>query len=78
VAQPAMGEAVAALHRRCVRVRYLGSYPRSAAPETEQPGVNGGSGKRTAPVTEPVNGYAADRFAEAAAWLAGVRAGTMA
>ncbi|HEY0574484.1 MAG TPA: prephenate dehydratase [Pseudonocardia sp.] len=78
VAQPGMGEAVAALHRRCVRVRYLGSYPRSAAPETEQPGVNGGSGKLTALVTEPVNGYAADRFAEAAAWLAGVRAGTMA
>ena len=28
VARPAMGEALAALHRRCLRVRYLGSYPR--------------------------------------------------
>jgi len=33
VAQPAMGEALAALHRRCLHVRYLGSYPRSAAPD---------------------------------------------
>jgi prephenate dehydratase len=80
VAQPAMGEAVAALHRRCVRVRYLGSYPRSAAPETGQSGINGapGSSQGTEIVAEPVNGYGADRFAEAASWLAGVRAGTMA
>ena len=30
VAEPAMGEALAALHRRCDRVRFLGSYPRAA------------------------------------------------
>ena len=29
VAEPAMGEALAALHRRCDRVRFLGSYPRA-------------------------------------------------
>ncbi len=39
VAQPAMGEALAALHRRCARVRYLGSYPRAAA----EPGDGNGA-----------------------------------
>src|SRR5918998_5052263 len=29
VAEPAMGEALAALHRRCDEVRFLGSYPRA-------------------------------------------------
>ena len=29
VAEPAMGESLAALHRRCDRVRFLGSYPRA-------------------------------------------------
>ena len=29
IAEPAMGEALAALHRRCDRVRFLGSYPRA-------------------------------------------------
>ena len=29
VAEPAMGEALAALHRRCDRVRFLGSFPRA-------------------------------------------------
>ena len=33
IAEPAMGEALAALHRRCDRVRFLGSYPRAAATE---------------------------------------------
>ncbi len=55
VADPAMGEALAALHRRCSEVRYLGSYPRAdlaaAAPPPDE------------------------RFPDAAAWLAAVRAG---
>ena len=29
ITEPAMGEALAALHRRCDRVRFLGSYPRA-------------------------------------------------
>ena len=29
IGEPAMGEALAALHRRCDRVRFLGSYPRA-------------------------------------------------
>ena len=33
IAEPAMGEALAALHRRCDRVRFLGSYPRAAGSE---------------------------------------------
>ncbi len=34
VADPAMGEALAALHRRCDEVRFLGSYPRATLPAT--------------------------------------------
>ena len=81
VAQPAMGEALAALHRRCLRVRYLGSYQRSAAPGGN--GVAGGSpangSATTAPASpEPRDGYDPARFAAAANWLDGVRAGTLA
>lgn len=65
VAQPAMGEAVAALHRRCTKVRYLGSYPRAASPSA-------GSEAPT-PANEPANG--AERFLAAQAWLEDVRAG---
>lgn len=67
VAQPAMGEALAALHRRCLRVRYLGSYPRSAPPD----GLDGRT--RTTP-GEPA-GPAVERFVAASAWLDAVRAG---
>ncbi|WP_028924408.1 prephenate dehydratase [Pseudonocardia acaciae] len=70
VAQPAMGEALAALHRRCLRVRYLGSYGRDPEGGGVVAGASGGA--------EPVNGNGEDRFAAAAAWLDGVRAGTLA
>jgi prephenate dehydratase len=60
-----MGEALAALHRRCSRVRYLGSYPRAQPPDVTDPGRP----------DEPVNGHCARRFAEADAWLADVREG---
>ncbi|MDT7554953.1 MAG: prephenate dehydratase, partial [Pseudonocardiales bacterium] len=67
VAEPAMGEALAALHRRCDRVRFLGSYPRSA---------NGrASGEPGTPVIGPSD---ADEFAEAQRWLERLRAGTTA
>ena len=42
VADPAMGEALAALHRRCDRMRFLGSFPRSGPPG--RLGATGGSG----------------------------------
>jgi prephenate dehydratase len=71
VAQPAMGEALAALHRRCLRVRYLGSYPRSGPPDGAD-GPNGGPG------SEPVAVIEEERFAAAIAWLDAVRAGTQA
>lgn len=76
VAQPAMGEALAALHRRCLRVRYLGSYPRGREPDGVEAGagINGAVGA----TNEPVNDIGASRFEEAAAWLDGVRAGTLA
>ncbi|MDQ2710283.1 MAG: prephenate dehydratase [Actinomycetota bacterium] len=83
VAQPAMGEALAALHRRCMKVRYLGSYPRAESP-TGGSGGEGGTGVGgtgvggTAQHTEPVNGNGAQRFLAAAAWLDDVRAGRQA
>jgi len=58
VTEPRVGDALAALHRRSTRVRFLGSYPR--ADRTVSP---------AAPNTD-----AAD-YAEAAEWLARVRAG---
>ena len=54
-----MGEALAALHRVCDDVRFLGSYARA-------------DGRDNKPVP-PVAGDEA--FAEAAAWLEGIRAG---
>jgi prephenate dehydratase len=64
VAEPAMGEALAALHRRCDRVRFLGSYPRAA---------NGrASGE---PSTAVVGPSEADGFADAQLWLEGLRSG---
>jgi prephenate dehydratase len=65
VADPALGEALAALHRRCDRVRFLGSFPRAV---DEVPG----------PVPAPPGGPAPDAAAFAASqdWLAGLRAGT--
>ena len=68
IADPAMGEALAALHRRCDRVRFLGSYPRAAATNGGVPGVG-------APAV-PDRGTDADAFAAAARWLAGLRTGT--
>lgn len=67
VAEPAMGEALAALHRRCDRVRFLGSYPRAA---------NGrASGDPGTPVIGPSD---ADGFTAAQRWLEDLRAGTTA
>jgi prephenate dehydratase len=70
VADPAMGEALAALHRRCDRVRFLGSYPRAGngAPSAAGDG---------APAA-PVGGAGAAEFAAAQDWLAGLRAGSVA
>jgi prephenate dehydratase len=40
LAQPRVAEAVAALHRICAEVRFLGSYPRAdGTPPTERPGT---------------------------------------
>ena len=60
IADARVGEALAALHRVCDDVRFLGSYPRS-------------DGRENKPVP-PVAGDAA--FAEAATWLARVRGGS--
>lgn len=75
VAQPAMGEALAALHRRCTEVRYLGSYPRVATPVT---GTGPVAGDVAAPDEAGEAGGAAiteQRFLAATQWLADVRAG---
>jgi prephenate dehydratase len=59
IADRRVGEALAALHRVCDDVRFLGSYARA-------------DGRDNVPVP-PVDGDEA--FAEAAAWLEGIRAG---
>src|SRR3712207_4555376 len=59
VADARVGEALAALHRVCDELRFLGSYPRA-------------DGRENKPVT-PVSTDAA--FGEAAGWLERVRAG---
>ncbi len=67
VAEPAMGEAMAALHRRCDRVRFLGSYPRA------------GNGVPGSPASAVALGSTdATVFAAAQDWLAAVRAGSTA
>ncbi len=59
IADRRVGEALAALHRVCDDVRFLGSYPRADGRDNK-----------------PVPTVAGDEaFAEAAAWLDGVRAG---
>lgn len=68
VAEPAMGEALAALHRRCDRVRFLGSYPRAGG---------GGAGRPVAPDV-PLGGSDAGGFVAAQAWLARLREGSAA
>ena len=63
-----MGEALAALHRRCDRVRFLGSYPRAA---------NGrASGAPAAPVIGPSDADGVRRRRSAGS--SGLRAGTTA
>jgi prephenate dehydratase len=63
-----MGEALAALHRRCDEVRFLGSYPRAAN------GANGTAAGVGAPAV-PEHGTDADAFAAAQRWLADLRSG---
>jgi prephenate dehydratase len=63
VVQARVGEALMGLHRICSDVRFLGSYPQAEA-SSSGPGRPGqGSSKSDA------------EFEEAAAWLAGIRAG---
>ena len=67
VAEPAMGEALAALHRRCDRVRFLGSYPRAGN------GTGDAAGDRS---VLPL-GDAGDRaFTDAWSWVTTLREGT--
>ncbi len=54
-----VGEALAALHRVCDDVRFLGSYPRADGRENKQVPPTAGD----------------DAFAEAHAWLTAIRAG---
>jgi prephenate dehydratase len=67
-AEPAMGEALAALHRRCDQVRFLGSYPRAA----------NGVPRPDGPAGPAVGASDAAKYAAAAEWLAAVRAGSTA
>ena len=64
VAEPAMGEALAALRRRCTDVRFLGSYPRATVAGEERAGADPGPGQTLKDYTE------------AATWLAALRDGS--
>jgi prephenate dehydratase len=65
VAEPAMGEALAALHRRCTELRFLGSYPRAGVPP--------GSTAPSPPVAPPVPGQEVADYEAAARWLTALR-----
>jgi prephenate dehydratase len=65
VAEPAMGEALAALHRRCTELRFLGSYPRATVPP--------GSTAPSPPVAPPVAGQETADYDAAAGWLNALR-----
>ncbi|QJY45639.1 prephenate dehydratase [Pseudonocardia broussonetiae] len=67
VADPAMGEALAALHRRCDEVRFLGSFPRAG---------NGTAPTGTGDPAAPLGAATGSAFAAAQAWLDGLRAGS--
>lgn len=67
VADPAMGEALAALHRRCDQLLYLGSFPRADLPPEPAPGTG-------SPVV-PLGAATADDYAASERWLAAVREG---
>lgn len=63
IAEQRVGDALAALHRRCQQVRFLGSYPKS---DRAMPSVAGGSA-----------GNADADYVAATAWLAKLRGGTV-
>lgn len=65
VAEQPMGEALAALHRRCTEVRFLGSYPRATVPA--------GSTAPSPPVASPVPGQGVADYDAANTWLRGLR-----
>lgn len=65
VAEAAMGEALAALHRRCTELRFLGSYPRATVPP--------GSTAPSPPVAPPVQGQGTVDYDAAARWLNALR-----
>ncbi|MBW0093587.1 prephenate dehydratase [Pseudonocardia sp. KRD-184] len=67
VADPAMGEALAALHRRCDEVRFLGSFPRAG---------NGAAPTAPGDPAAPLGAATGSAFAAAQAWLDGLRAGS--
>ena len=68
VADPAMGEALAALRRRCTDVRFLGSYPRAR--------LDGPRGDAVAAPGEQEPGQTLKDHTEAASWVAALRDGT--
>ncbi|MDF2976924.1 MAG: Prephenate dehydratase, partial [Actinomycetospora sp.] len=68
VAEPAMGEALAALRRRCTDVRFLGSYPRAR--------LDGPRGDAVAGPGEQEPGQTLKDHTEAASWVAALRDGT--
>jgi prephenate dehydratase len=76
VAEVRMGEALQGLRRVCADVRFLGSYPRVAAPTGAAAAAGAGATGTTAKTAVHAPPGTSDvDFADSAAWLARVRAG---
>jgi prephenate dehydratase len=76
VADARLGEALQGLRRVCADVRFLGSYPHDRPPDGPDRGPHAGPGD-TGTGAGPPAGPTEPGFAEAAAWLARIRAGQL-
>jgi len=75
VADPAIGEAMAALKRRCDQVRYLGSYPCGSSPDESTPPAGGGRQAGAHDITRAVDPSGDRSFRASLDWLRQIRAG---
>ncbi len=78
VADVRMGEALQGLRRVCADVRFLGSYPRAAAPGSAGARRAAPERRRGQPAVHAPPGTSDADFADAASWLARIRSGDIA
>jgi prephenate dehydratase len=77
VAEPAMGEAIAALKRRCDQVRYLGSYARSSPPDDPASSLEASGIDSAVPEADKAKGDGGADFNASFDWLRRIRSGTI-